>query len=119
MVVPTPTVGTTRGTRVSSQGRARGAGAPEVRAPKGKNPNIFGFFGIFMKNFVFDTLGLCLEISGSYLGVNGTDDVSESNLAPHNTSTTQAQVLIFKAPFSNTIALVPVLHKCTVASTIF
>jgi hypothetical protein len=27
---------------------------------------------------------------------------SESNLAPHNTSTTQAQVLIFKAPFSNT-----------------
>ena len=32
----------------------------------------------------------------------GRPSEPESNLAPHNTSTTQAQVLIFKAPFSNT-----------------
>ena len=56
------------------RGRApEGAGAPEIRAPKEKNPNISGIFGIFMIFSVFDILGLCLKVLGSYLGVNGTE----------------------------------------------
>ena len=58
----------------ASQGFRSGAGAPEIRAPKEKNPDIFGTYGICMFFFVFDILGLCLKVFGSYLGVNGTEN---------------------------------------------